>query len=236
MNLASLCVTCPHRLSGFCGALLEPEDLRSNQPTQWQRFFTAGAGEEIATRGEVSGDVFVLCAGWAFLYVQLPDGRRQILRFLLPGDVVSSTAIFEESGLFSVKALTEVMVSSFMRSTICERCAVRAGVRFAIAHCCVYESRDVAELATVLGQCSAEARIAHLLLRLMSRIAARSVIREHSYPLPLRQQHIADAVGLTPVHVSRVLGLFRDRGILTMSDGILKVLDMPELERLRSLK
>jgi CRP-like cAMP-binding protein len=147
----------------------------------------------------------------------------------------SSAAIFDETCLVSAKAMTEVMVSGFVRSAIRERCADVA-VRSEMANCWVSESRDMVELATVIGQCSAEARIAHLLLHLTSRIAARSVIREHSYSIPIRQQHIADAVGLTSVHVSRIFGLFRNRGILTMSDGILKVMDMPELERLSSLK
>jgi len=61
------------------------------------------------------------------------------------------------------------------------------------------------------------------------------VIREQRYPFPLRQQHIADAVGLTPVHVSRVLSLFRERGLVVLSDGVLQVFNLPELERIGSL-
>jgi CRP-like cAMP-binding protein len=87
-----------------------------------------------------------------------------------------------------------------------------------------------------LGQRSAEERIAQLLLHLMQRIAARNVIREQRYPFPLRQQHIADAVGLTPVHVSRILSLFRERRLLELSEGFLKVINLPELERIGSLR
>ena len=70
----------------------------------------------------------------------------------------------------------------------------------------------------------------------MPRIAARNVIREQRYPFPLRQQHIADAVGLTPVHVSRVLSLFRDRRLVTLSEGALTVFNLPELERIGTLR
>jgi CRP-like cAMP-binding protein len=69
----------------------------------------------------------------------------------------------------------------------------------------------------------------------MQRIAARSVTREQRYPFPLRQQHIADAVGLTAVHVSRVLSLIRERGLVELSDGVLKVFNLPELQRIGSL-
>lgn len=180
--------------------------------------------------------MLVLCTGWAFRYVQLSDGRRQILRFLLPGDVLSPATIFEKNYPSWVKSLTDVMVSGFSRSEVRERCAIGVGAPSAVASTSIAEMRDVSELATVLGQCSAEERIAYLLLRLMSGIAARNVIREHRYPFPLRQQHIADAVGLTPVHVSRVFGQFRERGVLTISEGVLTVFDVPELERLGSLR
>jgi CRP/FNR family transcriptional regulator, anaerobic regulatory protein len=238
MNLASLCVTCPHRQSGLCGVLLgtSQEEVESdNQKPGWQRFFAARAGQQIAARNQASSDVFVICAGWAFRYFQLADGRRQILQFLLPGDLFSTITIFDETFHFSVKALTEVQVSGFARSKVHAMCATDAGVRWAIAKSCTAECQDATELATALGQFSAEERIAHLLLQLMPRIAARNVIREGRYPLPLRQQHIADAVGLTPVHVSRVFSAFRDRGVLALSDGVLQVFNPPELDRIGSL-
>jgi len=236
MNLTSLCVTCPNRKSGFCGTVLGPPSGKPEPATSWQRFFPVRAGGQIATRNQVSNDVLVLCTGWAFRYFQLTDGRRQILQFLMPGDILSPAAIFDKKNLYSAKALTEVMVSEFPRTEIRERCAARPDVQSVVASCSVAEVRDAAELATILGRCSAEERIAHLLLRLIPRIAARNVIREHRYPFPLRQQHVADAVGLTPVHVSRVFGLFRERGIMSISEGFLRVFNMPELERLGVLK
>jgi CRP/FNR family transcriptional regulator, anaerobic regulatory protein len=236
MNLASLCVTCPHRESGVCGALFGSASEEPGQQPGCQRFVAARAGEQIAVRGQASDDVFILCRGWAFRYFQLSDGRRQILQFLLPGDLFSSVTIFESAFPFSVKALTEVQVSGFVRSEIRARCVGSPGVQSAITNSCIADIRDGTELLAALGQLSAEERIAHLLLYLMPRIAARNAIREQRYPFPLRQQQIADAVGLTPVHVSRVLGLFRDRRLLDLSEGVLKVFNLPELERIGSLR
>ena len=196
----------------------------------------ARADEQIVIRNQAYDDVFVLCAGWAFRYFQLSDGRRQILKFLLPGDIFSSVSVFERTFHFSVKALTEVQLSGFARTEIRSRCAASADVQSAIASSCMADNHHTTELLTALGQRSAEERIAHLLLNLLPRIAARNVIREQRYPFPLRQQHIADAVGLTSVHVSRVLSLFRDRRVLELSEGVLKVLNPPELERIGALK
>jgi len=105
----------------------------------------------------------------------------------------------------------------------------------ALAKTCSEEAESSDLMIAELGQCSAEERIAFLLLKLMKRVATRNVIREQQYPFPLRQQHIADAVGLTAVHVSRVLGTFRDRGIAERSYGVLKVGDLGELTHLGSL-
>jgi CRP-like cAMP-binding protein len=69
----------------------------------------------------------------------------------------------------------------------------------------------------------------------MKRVGERSVIRDNRYPLPLRQQDIAEAVGLTPVHVSRILGVFREKGIADLSNGLLEVFNMRELQRLASV-
>jgi len=121
------------------------------------------------------------------------------------------------------------------RAEIQSRLAINPGILTALAKSCIAETEAADEMLTALGQRSAEERIAYLFLHLMRRIATRSVIREQRYPFPLRQQHIADAVGLTPVHVSRVLSLFRERGLVVLSDGVLQVFNLPELERIGSL-
>jgi CRP-like cAMP-binding protein len=237
MQATSPCVTCPHRDLGFCGALLEKrfEEPHSRQGANWQHYRTVPPGKQIAARNQTSEDVFVLCDGWGFRFFQLPDGRRQILNFLLPGDLFSATSVFKQRFHFSVSALTEIQISGMRRAEIQSRLAINPGILTALAKSCIAETEAADEMLTALGQRSAEERIAYLFLHLMRRIATRSVIREQRYPFPLRQQHIADAVGLTPVHVSRVLSLFRDRGIVELSDGFLKLFNLPELERIGSL-
>ena len=237
MQTVSPCVTCPHRDLGFCGTLLEQrlEVSHSYQGANWQHHRTVPVGQQIATRNQVSEDVFVLCVGWGYRFFQLPDGRRQILNFLLPGDLFSATSVFQKRFHFSVKALTEIQISGMRRAEVQARIDINPNVLTALANSWIAETDAADRMQTALGQYSAEERIAYLLLHLTQRIAARSVIREQRYPFPLRQQHIADAVGLTPVHVSRVLSLFRERGLVVLSDGVLQVFNLPELERIGSL-
>ena len=232
---SSPCVTCSYREAGFCSALSLPPSLDPQADNNWQHFKGADAGKQILTKGSSSDHVFVLCAGWAFQYIQLSDGGRQLLKFLLPGDPFSSVSIFEATSHLSVKALTRVQISGFARSEIRNRCFAEPDAQSPITQSIVSDARDTTEFLAVLGQCPAEQRIAYLLLHLIRRIAARRVSREQRYPFPLRQQHIADTVGLTSVHVSRVLSLFRDRRIVALSEGVLEVVDLAELERIGSL-
>lgn len=164
--------------------------------------------------------------------MNLPSGRRQILNFLLPGDVISLGSIFERKVHYSVKALTDVQISEMQRVEVQSRLFGHPSVGRVLADLCSEREQESDSRLAALGHGSAEERIAHLLLQLVMRIAAHNVIRENTYPIPLRQQHVADAVGLTSVHVSRVLGSFRERGVLSLSGGKLDVFDMPELERM----
>ncbi len=236
MRMSWPCVTCPNRKLGFCGALLKSsEETQSEQQPNWQHYRSARPGEQIIVRNQTAEDVFVLCDGWAFRFFQLSNGRRQILNFLLPGDLFSTATVFEERPNFSAQALTEARLSGFSRSEVQARCVADLRMIRALAKLSVAEIYMADELVIALGQRSAEERVAYLFLHLMQRIAARSVIREQRYHLPLRQQHIADAVGLTPVHVSRVIGHFRDQGIIELSSGVLQVFNLEKLRRIGSL-
>lgn len=187
------------------------------------------AGESIP-QSRSDGDVLILCTGWAFRYHQLADEGRQILRFLLPGDLLWPAVIFAERPNFSVKALTGIQVSRMDGSEIRKKCLADEAVMLEVLKAMTDDGREAYELLTSIGRRSAEARIAHLLLGLKDRIAAHHVSHDHRFPFPLRQQHIADAVGLTPVYVSRVLARFRDRGILTIAEGTLEITDPAALE------
>lgn len=146
------CVTCPNRSSGFCGALLgkHTDDGPPQQPG-WQSYSGGRAGEQLVMRQQPAEKIFMLCNGWAFRFFQLANGRRQILNFLLPGDLVSAVPVFEERPLFSVQALTEVRLSGFLRSEVQMRFAMNSEVSNALARSCVNAINDADALLTVLA-------------------------------------------------------------------------------------
>jgi CRP-like cAMP-binding protein len=220
--------------SGFCGAVLGTAGSAQSTEPDWQRFRAVPAGRQMVLANQPTPDVYVLCSGWGFRFMQLPNGRRQILGFLLPGDLLTGS-LFQDHMHFSVKALTAVQVSAMSRTEVFTRIAANMEIVRAAAACCAAETHASDNLIAALGRLSAEERIAFLFLHLMRRITSRSEIHDARYPMPLRQQHIADAVGLSPVHVSRVLGAFRERGIADLSRGTLEVFDRRELQRLGGL-
>ncbi len=235
MRDASLCLGCPVDDKSFCGAVLSHRWSSDEQSGNWQYFRTFPAGEQVCSPERPLPDIFVLCSGWAFRFLRISDGRRQILNFLLPGDLFSASAIFEQVCHSSVKALTTIQVSAMKRAVVQSRLAAHPAIVASLARSFSAEVRMSDGMIVALGRCPAEQRIAFLLLHLMKRIAARNVIRDQRFPLPLRQQHIADAVGLTSVHVCRVLRGFHDRRIADLSDGVLEVMDQRQLEQLGSL-
>lgn len=144
--------------------------------------------------------------------------------------------IFENNFQFSVQALTEVRYSRMDRENILSQAAVNPNI-FRAAACISKNERQMAdELATNLGRRSAEERVAYLLIYIVEQIKKREVGRDHGYPFPLRQQHIADMTGLTPVYVSRVIKIFRDSNLVEMEGGTVRILNHPKLERIGRLK
>ena len=160
---------------------------------------------------------------------RLADGRRQILSFLIPGDLFSATAPFQDSFNFHVQAVTHVRFGLIKRAVIISRLDDAKALQ-ALAGICIAERNEADQLLTDLGQRTAVARIARLLLYLLERLTSRGMVQELTFGFPLRQQHIADAVGLTTVHVDRVISMFRKSGLIEIESGQLKILNLKQLQ------
>ncbi len=94
------------------------------------------------------------------------------------------------------------------------------------------QEEEIGQLATDLGHKNAEQRIARLILSLMKRHSARDLVHDGQFAFPLRQQHIADATGLTVVHVNRVIGGMRRLGVIEIKGRTLTVLNQLQLEHI----
>ncbi|MCC6780329.1 MAG: Crp/Fnr family transcriptional regulator [Hyphomicrobiales bacterium] len=185
---------------------------------------------------DVQDAVPFICQGWAASAVALSDGSRQILSFLLPGDIVSPLLLVEPVAPYLIEAITEVRYRSFGREDLKAR-VLANGDLFEKALKVWHEATRRAQgVAVDLGRRAAEERIARLILGLKERLASRGMVSGQTMEFPLRQHHIADATGLTAVHVSKVTSEFRRRGLIEIQDRSLTVLNEHEFQRIAMMR
>ena len=161
--------------------------------------------------------VFAICNGWAFRFRRFEDGRRYILNFLIAGDFVFGA--FSDYPAFSLEALTDIRFCEFVRTEVKTRILEEPRAYDAWREARIAEPAELAATAASLAHSNAAERIAQLILHLRDRLERRGMVHNESFAFPLRQSHIADATGLTPVHVSRTIGAFRKDGVLALDDG-----------------
>lgn len=185
----------------------------------------------ILRANETPAEIYTLREGWAFRFMLLPDGRRQILTYYLPGSSIPYEVLRAPRLHFSVQTLTDVTLCVFRVEDIKRFVEDRPEAYRRL--CFFYERRAIMfdHFVTDLGKRTAQEKIARLILNLHERLARRGLARDFSFTFPLRQEHIADTLGLTPVHVSRTMGVLRHEGLIDIQGQTLTITN--ELEMLR---
>lgn len=223
------CSACPAFDLNICQAISEaawafsrpkPHDITQSE-------FAVPARRIICREQDLQDAVPIICSGWAASAIMLSDGSRQILSFLLPGDIVSTSLLFEARPNCFVEAVTDVRYRTFKRSELKDILFRHSDLMEKLSRAWIEEKTRADQLIVDLGRRTADERIARLILNLVDRLVKRNMV--HGDPLelefPLRQHHIADATGLTPVHVSKVLSEFRRSGLIKISERSLTILD-----------
>lgn len=225
------CGACPAFQDNLCHAFTDATFAAALADTTIDDNF-APARRSLWRAGDTLQRVPVICQGWAATSTTLSDGRRQILSFLLPGDMVSAALIFESVSQCSVDAVTDLRYRAFPRDAL-KQALARTGDLFAIvSRMSADENARADRLAIDLGRRGAAARIASLILALAERLRGRGMMPDKTMDFPLRQHHIADAVGLTVVHVGNVLAEFRRAGLVEINERSLTIADQPGLSRI----
>ncbi|MGE5146789.1 MAG: Crp/Fnr family transcriptional regulator [Candidatus Eiseniibacteriota bacterium] len=170
--------------------------------------------------------------GWAMRLKTLSDGRRQILNFILPGDFIGLYGSVSDTADHAVETLTRLHTFRFAPQRILEvfRNCPRLGA--AIAWTAGQEEAILAEHVVRIGRRSAYERTAHLFLELLKRLQLVGLAGKHSFEMPLSQDVLADALGLSMVHVNRTLRRLRQGGLVRLVDKRLVIDDVAQLERI----
>lgn len=166
------------------------------------------ARREFVIEGDPVTQMQILLSGWVASVRQLADGRRQILGFLLPGDIIGLCPQPEPLALSTLTSLTDVSVCPAPRAAPHGSLARAYAMAKALD-----EAHHLAHICRV-GRLNAQERLADLLLELHDRLELAGLTDGGSFELPLTQEILADALGLTQVHVNRTLQLMRRSGDL----------------------
>lgn len=187
---------------------------------------TNNPGAELFGEGQAIRRPKVLLSGWACRCRVLSDGRRQIFTFVLPGDAIGLCRRDEPVALSTTISLTKTLTAdaSPLAEAVYEHGADYPGLAAAVSIAGTLDEASLLDHIVRLGRQTAYERMAHLLLELRWRLGAVGLGSDRKFPLPLTQEVLADALGLSIVHVNRTLQQLRREGLLEMRGGHVQLL------------
>ena len=220
------CSQCRVRSLSVCGALEDPE-LAALDKLSRHLFFKPK--DTIFDQDERASVVYNITAGAVRLSKLLPDGRRQVVGFALPGDFLGLS--MADQTAFCADALTPVSVCQFQRSQFSDFLDEKPHLLRRLHQLAGHELSLAQDQMVILGRRTAEERVASFLVGLRKRWA-RINGNSPTIPLPMTRQDIGDFLGLTVETVSRMMTrLAREKAIVVVPDGV-RLLDIPRMEAL----
>jgi CRP-like cAMP-binding protein len=189
---------------------------------RWRRL---PAGSEIYRQDEVPEECYIVTGGWVSLHRILGDGRRHIVEFAVPGDLIGfSFAADRKADHFAV-ALTDVVLCVADRDGLKRHLENNVTLMEQVSEYLLAEQNLARQQLTNVTRNQALQRTANILIQLFVRVRGREPEAGDALPLPLTQEQIGDAIGLTAVHVNRMLRQLRIAKVLTLKGGQLHVID-----------
>ena len=188
------------------------------------------AGQELVHEEQTGHLAYILQAGWACSFKLLPDGGRQIIAFPLPGDCVGLRSVLLRTSDHSFSALTDVVVSSVEASRMMQVFNEFPRLGAAILWAASRDEAMVVEHLVSIGRRSAIERTAYLFLELSERLQLVGLAADREFACPLNQYVLADTLGLSAIHVNRVLRQLRERKLMTLKDRRVVIQDMGRLK------
>jgi CRP-like cAMP-binding protein len=189
------------------------------------------SGDDIVQRGDLTGGVRLIIEGFACRYKILEDGRRQILGYLLPGDLCDLHVFLLRRMDHSIAAMTASRVAVIPESSVLAFTERYPNLTRALWWTTLLDEAIAREWVVNLGQRTAYERAAHLFCEIYYRLRAIGLLNGDSYHLPLTQTALGDTLGLSNVHVNRTLQELRGQRLISFKSGMLTIHDLPKLER-----
>lgn len=177
------------------------------------------AGQDLVHQGQSAQAAYIISSGWASSYKLLSDGSRQIIDLQIPGDFVGLRSVLLHVSDHSVQPVVDIEAVEVFRADLLEAFSETPRLAAALFWAASRDEAMVVEKLVGLGLRSAEQRMAHFLIEIGIRLALIGMGTKERYACPLTQFQLADALGLSAVHVNRVLRHLRETGLATFQRG-----------------
>lgn len=228
------CIDCPlRRLRCF-------EKMTPSELAFMRRFksgeLVVGPRTTILPQGSTSAQLYTAFDGWGVRYKLLPDGQRQVINFVLPGDLVGLQAGVLGEMQHGVDSVTRMTLCVFARADLWRLFETNPSRAFDITWLSSREEYFLGDMLAVLGRRTGVERISWGLLSYYGRVARLELATGAAVPMPFRQQDLADAFGLSLVHTNKTLRLLQRNGLIEMAAGTLTIRDMDGLKRVAGLE
>jgi CRP/FNR family transcriptional regulator, anaerobic regulatory protein len=192
----------------------------------------AEPGTTLYLEGTNSAHLYTLLSGWVFRYKALPDGRRQILNFALPGDFLGLQASVLNEMQHSVETLTTALLCVFPRDKLWTLYTQYPSLAFDLTWLASREEQLLDEHLLSVGRRTALERVAFVLLHLYLRAEEVGLAKGDKIQFPFTQQHLADALGMSLVHTNKTIKRLLDRKVVRWKDKLFEILEREELEKI----
>ncbi|WP_322890493.1 MULTISPECIES: Crp/Fnr family transcriptional regulator [unclassified Yoonia] len=229
------CRNCPLRKQPIFDQLTDAEvrfmqDFKSGE-------LKVAAGTTLMMEGSNSPQLYTALEGLGLRYKTLLSGDRQVINFVMPGDFIGLQAGVMKEMQHSVEATSDMVLCVFDRKRLWELFRDQPGRAFDLTWLAAVEEDFLGERLAVLGRMNGIARLARALVRLYDHGEAVKLGKDYKMPLPYKQQDMADALGMSAVHINKMLKKLRDQKLATWRSGNLEIhnyralCDVAELDR-----
>jgi CRP-like cAMP-binding protein len=189
------------------------------------------AGTNILLQGTNSAHLYTVLSGWAFRYKTLSDGRRQILNYALPADLLGLQGSIADEMQHSVEALTDMTLCVFPREKLWSLYTNYPTLAFDVTWLAAREEQMLDDHLLSVGRRTALERTAYLLLHLFQRAQEAGLTKGETIQFPFTQQHVADTLGMSLVHTNKTLKRLAATRSMRWKDRRFEVLDREALAR-----
>jgi CRP-like cAMP-binding protein len=193
------------------------------------------AGHELLEAGRRATAAVLVHEGWAFRHRTLNDGRRQVMDFVLPGDICDPSVFVTSRVAYSMQALTPLRYSLVQPEDVLDALTRSPRVGAALWWMEAHEEAVTRAHLVAVGRLTAYERVAYLLWELWARLRVVGLADESGFEMPAGQEVIADAAGLSYVHLSRTLRRLGREGLLRRAGHRWRIVDAARIRRLTQI-